>query len=337
MSRHLFVIEGTDGSGKSTQAALTAQALTQAGVDFTRLTFPRYQEESSALLRMYLRGDFGRQPGDVNPYAASTFFAVDRYASFKTGWQRDWEAGKLIFCDRYTTSNAVHQSSKLPEGELEPFTRWLFDYEYNLLGLPAHYIYAAATLPQYRGAGRMASLLTQAAEEGRARGQQYSILIVQEPGLLRFYEKNGYRSQVVWNALSLSREGLRAGETLRPAEERDIPALGEIYEKAAQNAPHGARSRENWLDNLGIYEKNAVVLEKQGAVKAYCFADPAGASEAAGEDAARLAGLLLPENAPVSTPRPGGAVRLCGSIRPLTESARVRLGDEPVYLDLMYN
>ena len=202
---------------------------------------------------------------------------------------------------------------------------------------PAHYIYAAATLPQYRGAGRMASLLTQAAEEGRARGQQYSILIVQEPGLLRFYEKNGYRSQVVWNALSLSREGLRAGETLRPAEERDIPALGEIYEKAAQNAPHGARSRENWLDNLGIYEKNAVVLEKQGAVKAYCFADPAGASEAAGEDAARLAGLLLPENAPVSTPRPGGAVRLCGSIRPLTESARVRLGDEPVYLDLMYN
>lgn len=137
MSRHLFVIEGTDGSGKSTQAALTAQALTQAGVDFTRLTFPRYQEESSALLRMYLRGDFGRQPGDVNPYAASTFFAVDRYASFKTGWQRDWEAGKLIFCDRYTTSNAVHQSSKLPEGELEPFTRWLFDYEYNLLGLPA--------------------------------------------------------------------------------------------------------------------------------------------------------------------------------------------------------
>ena len=176
-----------------------------------------------------------------------------------------------------------------------------------------------------------------AAEEGRARGQQYSILIVQEPGLLRFYEKNGYRSQVVWNALSLSREGLRAGETLRPAEERDIPALGEIYEKAAQNAPHGARSRENWLDNLGIYEKNAVVLEKQGAVKAYCFADPAGASEAAGEDAARLAGLLLPENAPVSTPRPGGAVRLCGSIRPLTESARVRLRDKPVYLDLMYN
>lgn len=136
MSRHLFVIEGTDGSGKSTQAALTAQALTQAGVDFTRLTFPRYQEESSALLRMYLRGDFGRQPGDVNPYAASTFFAVDRYASFKTGWQRDWEAGKLIFCDRYTTSNAVHQTPKLPPEEREHYLDWLYDLEFDKMGLP---------------------------------------------------------------------------------------------------------------------------------------------------------------------------------------------------------
>ncbi len=202
---------------------------------------------------------------------------------------------------------------------------------------PAHYIYAAATLPQFRGEGRMASLLAQAAEEGRARGQEYSILIVQEPSLLRFYEKNGYRSQVVWNALSPSGEGLAAGETLRPARPGDIPALVEIYEKAAQNAPHGARSRENWLNNLEIYEKNAVVLEKQGAVKAYCFADPAGASEAAGEGAARLAGLLLPENCPVSTPAPGEKSRLCGSIRALTEEAWARLGDKPVYLDLMYN
>ena len=89
------------------------------------------------LVRMYLRGDFGTRPGDVNPYAASTFYAADRYASFKTDWQTDWDAGKVIFCDRYTTSNAVHQSSKLPEEQLEPFTEWLFDYEYNLLGLPA--------------------------------------------------------------------------------------------------------------------------------------------------------------------------------------------------------
>ncbi len=136
MKRHLIVIEGTDGSGKSTQAQLACQALTQMGVDFKRLTFPRYQDDSSMLVRMYLRGDFGTHPEDVNPYAASTFYAADRYASFKTDWQWDWEQGRVIFCDRYTTSNAVHQSSKLPEAQLRPFTDWLFDYEYRLLGLP---------------------------------------------------------------------------------------------------------------------------------------------------------------------------------------------------------
>ncbi len=137
MSRHLIVIEGTDGSGKSTQAQLACDALTAAGVDFKRLTFPRYKDDSSMLVRMYLRGDFGTHPQDVNAYAASTFYAADRYASYKTDWQQDWEAERVIFCDRYTTSNAVHQSSKLPEDQLIPFTQWLFDYEYNLLGLPA--------------------------------------------------------------------------------------------------------------------------------------------------------------------------------------------------------
>ena len=137
MSRHLIVIEGTDGSGKSTQAQLTYEAIVAAGADVKRLTFPRYKDDSSMLVRMYLRGDFGTHPEDVNPYAASTFYAADRYASFKTDWQKDWEQDRVIFCDRYTTSNAVHQSSKLPAEQLVPFTDWLFDYEYNLLGLPA--------------------------------------------------------------------------------------------------------------------------------------------------------------------------------------------------------
>ena len=137
MNHHLIVIEGTDGSGKSTQAQLTYEAIVAAGADVKRLTFPRYKDDSSMLVRMYLRGDFGTHPEDVNPYAASTFYAADRYASFKTDWQQDWEQGRVIFCDRYTTSNAVHQSSKLPEEQLVPFTEWLFDYEYNLLGLPA--------------------------------------------------------------------------------------------------------------------------------------------------------------------------------------------------------
>lgn len=137
MSQHLIVIEGTDGSGKSTQAQLTCEALQAAGVDFKRLTFPRYQDDSSMLVRMYLRGDFGSHPEDVNPYAASTFYAADRYASYMTDWKSDWEAQRVIFCDRYTTSNAVHQSSKLPEDQLADFTKWLFNYEYHLLGIPA--------------------------------------------------------------------------------------------------------------------------------------------------------------------------------------------------------
>ena len=103
--------------------------LQAAGVDFKRLTFPRYADDSSMLVRMYLRGDFGTHPEDVNPYAASTFYAADRYASFKTDWQKDWEQDRVIFCNRYTTSNAVHQSSKLPAEQLVPFTDWLFDYE----------------------------------------------------------------------------------------------------------------------------------------------------------------------------------------------------------------
>ena len=136
MKHHLIVIEGTDGCGKSTQCELTARTLEALGVDFKRLRFPRYENESSALLRMYLRGDFGKHPEDVNAYAASTFFAVDRYASFRTDWKADYEAGRVIFSDRYTTSNAVHQSSKLEESQLKSFTDWLFSYEYDLLGLP---------------------------------------------------------------------------------------------------------------------------------------------------------------------------------------------------------
>ncbi|MFR8819806.1 MAG: dTMP kinase [Evtepia gabavorous] len=112
----LIVIEGTDGSGKSTQFARLCRRAEHEGIAFQRLVFPQYQEESSALLRMYLNGEFGRKPGDVNAYAASSFYAVDRYASWKKVWQGYYEAGGLVLADRYTTSNAVHQSSKVPPG-----------------------------------------------------------------------------------------------------------------------------------------------------------------------------------------------------------------------------
>lgn len=132
----LIVIEGTDGSGKSTQFELLAARLEREGRTFRRLRFPRYQEESSALIRMYLGGAFGEDPEAVNAYAASTFYAVDRYASYLQDWKTDYEHGALFLSDRYTTSNAVHQGSKLPEEERRNYLRWLEELEYEKMGLP---------------------------------------------------------------------------------------------------------------------------------------------------------------------------------------------------------
>lgn len=136
MAGKLIVLEGTDGSGKSTQFRLLCDRLQAEGRSFQRLVFPQYSEPSSALLRMYLNGEFGSHPSDVNAYAASVFFAVDRYAAWKKVWGKEYEAGGLILSDRYTTSNAVHQAAKLPPGEREEYLEWLFDLEYRRLGLP---------------------------------------------------------------------------------------------------------------------------------------------------------------------------------------------------------
>lgn len=132
----LIVFEGTDGSGKATQTKLLAERLAAAGVSFRKLDFPRYGEDSCKLVEMYLRGDFGKKPGDVNAYAASTFYAADRYASYKQDWGGYYEEGGLLLADRYTTSNAVHQTAKMAPEAREGFLQWLFDYEYRLLGLP---------------------------------------------------------------------------------------------------------------------------------------------------------------------------------------------------------
>ena len=132
----LIVIEGTDGSGKSTQFALMSQRLKEEGRDFRHIVFPRYDQPSSALIRMYLGGDFGTHPSDVNAYAASSFYAVDRYASYKQDWGKWYEDGGLIVSDRYTTSNAVHQTSKEPPEKQGDFLKWLYEFEYDKLGLP---------------------------------------------------------------------------------------------------------------------------------------------------------------------------------------------------------
>ena len=132
----LIVIEGTDGSGKSTQFRLLTQRLQAEGTKFQELVFPQYSEPSSALIRMYLGGEFGSHPDDVNAYAASAFYAVDRYASYKKVWGRWYEDGGLVLSDRYTTSNAVHQTSKEPQERQGDFLKWLYEFEYDKLGLP---------------------------------------------------------------------------------------------------------------------------------------------------------------------------------------------------------
>ena len=132
----LIVLEGTDGSGKSTQFRLLTQRLEQEQRSFQKLVFPQYSEPSSALIRMYLGGEFGAKPSDVNAYAASAFYSVDRYASYKKVWGQWYEDGGLVISDRYTTSNAVHQTSKEPEEKQGDFLKWLYDFEYDKLGLP---------------------------------------------------------------------------------------------------------------------------------------------------------------------------------------------------------
>ena len=133
----LIVIEGTDGSGKSTQFRLLTERITAEGRPYEKLVFPQYKEESSALIRMYLGGEFGNKPSDVNAYAATAFFAVDRYASYKKVWGQWYENGGLVLSDRYTTSNAVHQASKEPVEKQQDFLKWLYEFEYEKLGLPA--------------------------------------------------------------------------------------------------------------------------------------------------------------------------------------------------------
>lgn len=132
----LIVLEGLDGSGKTTQLELLCKRLDACALEYRKLEFPCYENDSSLLVRMYLQGQFGSRPEDVNAYAASSFYAVDRYASYKTGWGAAYEAGGLFVAGRYTTSNAIHQGAKLSGAARRTYMDWLFDYEYRLLGLP---------------------------------------------------------------------------------------------------------------------------------------------------------------------------------------------------------
>ena len=132
----IMVIDGLDGCGKSTQLSMLDTALKARGIHYRQISFPDYEQPSSSLVKMYLGGDLGGSPAAVNAYAASSFYAVDRYASYKCFWEQDYLNDVPIVAARYTTSNAIHQMTKCPEEEWDSFLEWLEDYEYNLLGLP---------------------------------------------------------------------------------------------------------------------------------------------------------------------------------------------------------
>ena len=133
----LFVIDGTDGSGKQTQFDLLKKRLDEEKIDYRTVSFPNYESPSSSLVKMYLSGEFGENAKDVSPYIASTFYAADRYATFQKEYKEYYKNGGIILADRYTTANMVHQAGKIDdEKEREKFLNWLFDLEFNLYELP---------------------------------------------------------------------------------------------------------------------------------------------------------------------------------------------------------
>lgn len=133
----LFVIEGTDGSGKQTQFKKLQERFNEENIKYRVISFPNYDSQSSSLVKMYLSGEFGEHAKDVSPYIASTFYAADRYATFKKYFEDYYNEGGIILADRYTTANMVHQAGKIEDTvEREKFLDWLCDFEFNLYGLP---------------------------------------------------------------------------------------------------------------------------------------------------------------------------------------------------------
>ena len=132
----LIVIEGLDGSGKSTQAELLEKSLKENGVNYRKIKLPDYESPSSTLVKMYLSGDFGKDAAAVNAYAAGAFYAVDRYASFNLDWKKDYDSDTLIIADRYATSNSIYQMGKVPPEEWDSYLEWSYDFEYRKLGIP---------------------------------------------------------------------------------------------------------------------------------------------------------------------------------------------------------
>ncbi|MDE6124550.1 MAG: deoxynucleoside kinase [Eubacterium sp.] len=134
--RKLIIIEGLDGSGKSTQVKLLEEYFKSKNIGYKKIKLPDYDNPSSTLVKMYLGGEFGKSADDVNAYAAGAFYAVDRFASYKLNWGSDYENGTVILADRYATSNSIYQMEKISEDEWDSYLEWSADFEYNKIGIP---------------------------------------------------------------------------------------------------------------------------------------------------------------------------------------------------------
>ena len=132
----IITIDGVDSSGKGLQSKMLFDKLVSLDKKVTKVSFPDYESDSSAPVRMYLSGKLGQSVDSVNAYAASLFFAVDRYISYKQSWIENYNAGEIVICDRYVSSNAIHQSVKLPTKDRDEFLEWIDDVEYDRMGLP---------------------------------------------------------------------------------------------------------------------------------------------------------------------------------------------------------
>jgi predicted N-acetyltransferase YhbS len=199
----------------------------------------------------------------------------------------------------------------------------------------AHYIYAAATLPEWQGKGLMAGLLAQAADEGRRRGQAFSVLITQEDSLLEYYARFGYEGRCKIAVMPPVMEQPSTLHQCRMAVPADLAALTGLYEQASRGMLCGLRDEAFWRTQLDLFGKGAWVLEKQGRIMAYAFADERGIIEAAGPEAGLLAAKIAPGESWRTLPLQGG--QPMGSIKPLDEKYRKIMEHNPCFLNLMYN
>ncbi len=133
----LIAIDGVDASGKQTHTNLLYERLKREGIRVRQISFPMYKSPSSEVVKMYLSGQFGEKPEDVDAYAASTFFALDRYATYRADWGSDYESGTVILADRYVSSNMIHQAGKISDrAQKDRFLDWIYEFEYGVYHLP---------------------------------------------------------------------------------------------------------------------------------------------------------------------------------------------------------